>query len=221
MTVLIHPSILSADFVNFQSEFSTIRNADAIHVDVMDGHFVPNLTFGLPMVRRMVEIAELPLDVHLMIENADELACAYADAGAKSVSFHQEASTEPVSLARRIRASGALASIALKPGTSVDFVLDNLDEFDMVLIMTVEPGFGGQKFMEEMLVKVSAARAEISRLGLPTSIQVDGGIDERTIVQAAQAGANCFVAGNAIFAKTDRISEIEKLRNLAQNNTPN
>jgi ribulose-phosphate 3-epimerase len=216
MNVRINPSILSADFVNFQSEFSTIGNADAIHVDVMDGHFVPNLTFGLPMVKRMLEIAELPLDVHLMIENADELAVAYADAGAKSVSFHQEASNSPVSLARRIRSSGAQASIAIKPGTAVDFILDNLSEFDMVLIMTVEPGFGGQRFMEDMLAKVRVARAEINRSGLTTSIQVDGGIDDETIVQAAQAGANCFVAGNAIFGKSDRGRQIDLLRDLAQ-----
>ena len=215
MSARINPSILSADFVNLQSEFETISSADAIHVDVMDGHFVPNLTFGLPVVRRIIEVAQLPIDVHLMIEGVDELGLHYADAGAQSITFHQEASQNPIELARSIRNSGSKASIAVKPGTSIDYVLDNLAEFDMVLVMTVEPGFGGQKFLDEMMPKVAAARAEISRLSLDIRIQVDGGIDESTIATAATAGADIFVAGSSVFSKTNRVDEIRLLRQIA------
>lgn len=215
MKAHIHPSILSADFANFQSEFGTISRADAIHVDVMDGHFVPNLTFGLPVVQRLVQISQLPIDVHLMIENVDDLAVEYADIGAASVTFHQEASNEAVNLARRLKAAGAKASIAVKPGTGLEFVLDNLSEFDMVLVMTVEPGFGGQSFMPEMMSKVQRARAEITRLDLKTRLQVDGGIDEKTINLAALAGADTFVAGSSVFSKTDRNQQIELLRQIA------
>lgn len=215
MTAHIHPSILSADFANFQSEFATISSADAIHVDVMDGHFVPNLTFGLPVVQRLVQISQLPIDVHLMIENVDELAVGYADTGAASVTFHQEASIEAVKLARRLKAAGSKASIAVKPGTGLEFVLDNLNEFDMVLVMTVEPGFGGQSFMPEMMAKVQQARAEITRLGLNIRLQVDGGIDENTIGLAALSGADTFVAGSSVFSKNDRNQQIELLREIA------
>lgn len=215
MTALIHPSILSADFANFQTEFVSISSADAIHVDVMDGHFVPNLTFGLPVVKRLVQISELPIDVHLMIENVDDLAVSYADTGADSVTFHQEASVEAIKLARRLRASGAKASIAVKPGTGLEFVLDNLSEFDMVLVMTVEPGFGGQSFMPDMMSKVKQARAEIDRLGLNIRLQVDGGIDENTIHVAALAGADTFVAGSSVFSKIDRNGQIKLLRDIA------
>jgi len=219
MSIQIHPSILSADFVNLESEISTLGGADAIHVDVMDGHFVPNLTFGLPMVKRIIEVSKAPIDVHLMIENADSIAVSYADAGSQSVTFHYEASSDSVSLARRIRSAGALASIAVKPGTPLTRILENLSEFDMVLVMTVEPGFGGQKFMEDMLSKVIDARAEISRLGLSTTLQVDGGVDDSTIALAAKAGANCFVAGNSVFSHSDRQSRILELRRLAESNS--
>lgn len=218
MNAHIHPSILSADFANFESEFRTISNADAIHVDVMDGHFVPNLTFGFPVVQRLQEISERPLDIHLMIENCDSLAPQYADLGVQSVTFHQEASNDSVALSRRIRSTGALSSIAVKPGTPINYVLDNLSEFDMVLVMTVEPGFGGQKFMDDMMPKVESARAEIRRLGLKTRLQVDGGIDAETIVTAAKAGADTFVAGSSVFSKSDRMQQIELLRNIANHN---
>jgi ribulose-phosphate 3-epimerase len=215
MTAYIHPSILSADFANFQSEFASISLADAVHVDVMDGHFVPNLTFGLPVVKRLIEISELPIDVHLMIENVDKLAVSYADSGASSVTFHQEASMNPIQLARELKAAGAKAAIAVKPGTSLDFVLDNLSEFDMVLVMTVEPGFGGQRFMPDMMTKVREARSEISRLGLDIRLQVDGGIDTETIELASSAGADTFVAGSSIFSKTQRNEQINLLREIA------
>ena len=215
MAAHIHPSILSADFANFESEFQTISDADAIHVDVMDGHFVPNLTFGLPVVKRLFEISSRPIDVHLMIENCDKLAVQYADIGVQGVTFHQEASEDPVQLARDLRAAGTKSAIAVKPGTSMDLVLDNLGEFDMVLVMTVEPGFGGQKFMANMMSKVQAARAEVQRLGLAVKIQVDGGIDEDTIITAAEAGADTFVAGSSIFSVPNRNQKIHLLRELA------
>jgi ribulose-phosphate 3-epimerase len=211
----IHPSILSADFVNFERDFETISNADAIHVDVMDGHFVPNLTFGLPMVKRMVEVASIPIDVHLMIDSPDRDALGYADSGASSVTFHQEAAADPIKIARAVRAAGASAAIAVKPATGLEFVLDHLDEFDMLLIMTVEPGFGGQKFMTEMLPKIVQASEAISSSGKGIRIQVDGGIDLSTISQASAAGADTFVAGSSVFGVENRNERINALRLLA------
>jgi ribulose-phosphate 3-epimerase len=200
MSARINPSILSADFVNFESEFTTIANADLIHIDVMDNHFVPNLTFGLPMVSRMQEITHKPLDVHLMISNADQWALGYAEAGCFSVTFHAEATDNPVALARKIRAAGARAGVAIKPGTSVDSFLEDLAEFDQLLVMTVEPGFGGQSLMESTLEKVSKARRRI---------------DETNIERVAEYGADTFVAGSAVFKAQDRAKQIDKLRNLA------
>jgi ribulose-phosphate 3-epimerase len=215
MSVRIHPSILSADFVNFERDFESISNCDSIHVDVMDGHFVPNLTFGLPVVARMQSVAKRPLDVHLMIENVDTLAERYADTGVDSVTFHVEASKEPVALARRIRATGAKAAVAVKPDTSLDAVLDHLSEFDMVLVMTVEPGFGGQPLIESTLEKVAQARAAINKSGLNILLEVDGGVDASNISRIAAHGADTFVAGSAVFRADDRNAEIELLRNLA------
>jgi ribulose-phosphate 3-epimerase len=215
MSIRIHPSILSADFANFESEFETLQGADALHIDVMDGHFVPNLTFGLPVVKRLVEVAKFETDIHLMIENVDVEAVKYAEIGANSVTFHWEASTQPIATARAIRAAGSRAAIAVKPGTDISLALDALNEFDMVLVMTVEPGFGGQKFMEDMIPKIEAARAEIARLALDVSIQVDGGIDRKTIASASDAGADCFVAGSSVFGSSDRAAEISLLREIA------
>lgn len=215
MSARINPSILSADFVNFESEFATIANADLIHIDVMDNHFVPNLTFGLPMVSRMQEVTQKPLDVHLMISNVDQWALGYAEAGCFSVTFHAEATENPIALARRIRASGARAGVAIKPGTSVDSFLDDLAEFDQLLVMTVEPGFGGQSLIESTLEKVSKARRRIDSEILDIWLQVDGGIDETNIEKVAEYGADTFVAGSAVFKAQDREKQIDNLRNLA------
>jgi ribulose-phosphate 3-epimerase len=216
MDAHIHPSILSADFVNFERDFGTISDADAIHVDVMDGHFVPNLTFGLPVVRRMIEVATRPIDVHLMIENVDELAVAYAEAGAHSVTFHYEASEDPIGLARRLRAAGSKAAIAIKPKTLSDVIIDDIAEFDMILVMTVEPGFGGQKFMSDMLTKVERISTVIRDSNLEVRLQIDGGVDLTNVATAAKAGADTFVAGSCVFGAVDRNGTIRELRLLAQ-----
>ena len=216
MDAHIHPSILSADFVNFERDFGTISDADAIHVDVMDGHFVPNLTFGLPVVRRMIEVATRPIDVHLMIENVDALAVAYAEAGAHSVTFHYEASEDPIGLARRLRTAGSKAAIAIKPKTLSDVIIDDIAEFDMILVMTVEPGFGGQKFMSDMLAKVEKISAVIRDSNLEVRLQIDGGVDLTNVATAAKAGADTFVAGSCVFGAVDRNGTIRELRLLAQ-----
>ena len=216
MTVRINPSILSADFVNFERDFASIASADLIHVDVMDNHFVPNLTFGLPMVRRMQEITPLPLDVHLMISDADRWAPGYAEAGAYSVTFHAEACDQPVALARRLRALGSRAGIAIKPGTSVEPYLEILDEFDQLLVMTVEPGFGGQSLIESTLEKVATARRKIDQEKLSVWLQVDGGIDESNIESVARLGADTFVAGSAVFKNPNRSDQISALRSAAE-----
>lgn len=216
MSARINPSILSADFVNFERDFGTIANSDLIHVDVMDNNFVPNLTFGLPMVARMQQVAPKPLDVHLMIANVDKWAPGYAETGAFSVTFHAEASENPVALARAIRAIGARAGVAIKPGTDVEPFLDLLAEFDQLLVMTVEPGFGGQSLIEDTLTKVSKARRKIDAEKLDVWLQVDGGIDESNIERVASLGADTFVAGSAVFKAQDRAKQIENLRALAE-----
>lgn len=211
----INPSILSADFVNFESEFASIANSDLIHVDVMDNNFVPNLTFGLPMVQRMQQITPKPLDIHLMISNADKWAPGYAESGAYSVTFHAEATQSPVDLARKIRSIGSRAGIAVKPGTEVDSILEDLAEFDQILVMTVEPGFGGQALIEATLEKVSKVRRRIDQERLDVWLQVDGGIDESNIQRVAELGADTFVAGSAVFKSQDRQKQIDNLRDLA------
>ena len=216
MTVRINPSILSADFANFESEFASIATADLIHVDVMVNHFLPNLTFGLPMVARMQEITARPLDVHLMISDVDRWATGYAEAGAYSVTFHAEATDDVVTLARRLRAAGARAGVAIKPGTDVEQYLDVLAEFDQLLVMTVEPGFGGQKLIEETLAKVTKARRRIDQERLDVWLQVDGGIDETNIERVARFGADTFVAGSAVFKTPNRVEQIQTLRSAAE-----
>ena len=216
MTMRIQPSILSADFVNFESEFKTISAADGIHVDVMDGHFVPNLTFGLGMVKRMQEITTLPLDVHLMIENPDQLAAQYAEGGVFSVTVHFEALTDPIATAKAIKSKGARAGLSIKPNTPVADIDDLIQHFDQILVMSVEPGFGGQAFMPASVEKISTIRNLIDSRGLATWLQVDGGIDLVTIGQAASAGADTFVAGSSVFGSSDRNEMIRKLRVAAE-----
>ena len=193
----INPSILAADFVNMQSELARIASADFVHVDVMDNHFVPNLTFGPQMVERIQATSPVPLDVHLMIDDPERWAPGYAELGAASVTFHLEASAEPVTLARRLRAIGARAGVAVKPATPVEGLFDVLDEFDQILVMTVEPGFGGQGFMPETMPKLRLLADEAARRGSQVWLQVDGGISESTIAQAAAAGADTFEIGRA------------------------
>lgn len=212
----INPSILSADFVNLESEMARISNADAAHIDVMDNHFVPNLTIGLPVVERLQKISPVPLDAHLMISNVDRWAPHFADAGLASVTFHVEASDAPVKLARELRARGAKAGMALRPATPVEPYLDMLPELDMLLIMTVEPGFGGQAFLDVVLPKIRRARAAVDGSGVGVAIQVDGGITEETITRAAEAGANIFVAGSAVYGRPSPADAIEALRAKGQ-----
>jgi ribulose-phosphate 3-epimerase len=215
MDIRIQPSILSADFVNFEADFDSISSADGIHVDVMDGHFVPNMTFGPPMVKRMQEIAKLPLDVHLMIENSDHWAPVYASLGVFSVTFHFEACADAVATARAIRSMGSRAGIAIKPGTAVSAIESIINEFDQVLVMSVEPGFGGQSFIQSSLDKITEVRALIDLHSPQTWLQVDGGIDESNISEVSKAGADTFVAGSAVFKSSDRNGQINSLRDLA------
>jgi ribulose-phosphate 3-epimerase len=215
MAVRINPSILAADFANFESELARISSADLVHVDIMDNHFVPNLTFGLPMVQRLQEVTPRPLDVHLMMDDPDRWAPGYAEAGAYSVTFHAEAARDAVGLARRLRSIGARAGLALKPGTPVDDYLEVIDEFDQVLVMTVEPGFGGQLFMQSTMPKLERLRQAVTKNGLDIWLQVDGGINETTIVIAAEAGADTFVAGSSVFAAENPSLQIATLRDLA------
>ncbi len=219
MTARIEPSILSADFVNLEAEVTRIATADAVHVDVMDNHFVPNLTFGPQMVERLQAVSAIPLDVHLMISDADRWAPGYAELGAFSVTFHAEAATDAVALARRLREIGSRAGIAVKPGTDLAPYLDLLPEFDQILVMTVEPGFGGQSFMTDMMTKVAAARAAIDASGIDVWLQVDGGIALDTIRQAAEAGADTFVAGSAVYGSADAEAAIADLRAAAEAHT--
>lgn len=213
-TACIHPSILSADFANLERELSRISTADAVHVDVMDNHFVPNLTMGLPVVTALRQATTLPVDVHLMIEDADRWAPQYAALGCESVTFHAEAARAPVRLARELRAQGSQAAMALKPATGLEGYLDMLGELDMLLMMTVEPGFGGQAFLDLVLPKIARARQAVDDLGGKIAIQVDGGINAETILRAADAGADTFVAGSAVYSAEDPDGAIAELRRL-------
>ena len=215
MPVRINPSILAADFANFERELGRIATADLVHVDIMDNHFVPNLTFGPTMTERLQELSTIPLDVHLMIDDPDRWGLGYAELGAYSVTFHAEAAKDAVALARRLRSIGARAGIALKPGTPVAPFLELLPEFDQVLVMTVEPGFGGQSFMASTMPKLALLRAEVARTGLDVWLQVDGGVDAETIGIAAEAGADTFVAGSAVFRGADPAANIAALREAA------
>ena len=212
----LHPSILSADFARLAEELARIPSADAVHVDVMDNHFVPNLTLGLPVVERLQAVSPVPLDLHLMIEDPDRWAPAYAEAGCASVTFHAEAATAPVKLARELRSAGAKAGLAVRPATPIEPYLDLLPELDMLLVMTVEPGFGGQTFLEVTLPKIRRAADALRAHGGTVALQVDGGITEETIVRAAEAGADTFVAGSAVYGKEDPAAAIAALRETAR-----
>lgn len=216
MSVQIYPSILSADFCDLKNELNTISTADGIHIDVMDYHFVPNLTIGEPVVQRLCEIATLPTDIHLMIENPDRWAINYAAMGATSITFHMGATTAPIRLARQLRTMGAQACFAIRPSEPVEPLFDILNEFDTILIMTVEPGFGGQKFLNNQLNKIARLRQEITRQHLTTHIEVDGGINLTTAPLVTEAGADILVAGSSIFNSENRTQMITNLRQTAQ-----
>lgn len=211
----INPSILSADFGNLQSELARISTADAAHIDVMDNHFVPNLTLGLPVVKRLQEISPIPLDVHLMITRADTEALRYADLGVDSITIHLEACQNPKQTLTDLKDRGVKVAVAVKPATPVEETFDFLPELDMLLIMTVEPGFGGQSILEHTLPKIEVARAEIDRLGKPILLQVDGGVTVENIGRLASLGADCAVAGSAVFGHGEPAANIEALRQAA------
>ena len=216
MTVRINPSILSADFANLAHDLARIDNADFAHVDVMDNHFVPNLSFGPQMVERIKSTSPIPLDVHLMIADQDRWAPGYAELGAESVTLHIEATRDPVATAAVIRSIGSRVGLALKPATHFSDVEEIAHHFDQILVMTVEPGFGGQKFMTDQMDKVRAVAAFRATTGTDFWIQVDGGVDALTIELAAEAGADTFVAGSAVYGADNPAFAIENLRRIAR-----
>ena len=215
MDVRINPSILAADFVNMQRDLDSIATADFAHVDVMDNHFVPNLTFGPQMVGRIQDVSPIPLDVHLMIESPERWAPAYAELGAFSVTFHAESTDDPVAVARTLKSIGSRAGLAIKPNTLIDDYFEIFPEFDQILVMTVEPGFGGQKFIDAVMPKLRLADEYRRRSGLDVWLQVDGGVTLDTIVVAAENGADTFVAGSSVFNAESPEAAIAELRTAA------
>ena len=220
MGIQISPSMLASDFANLAVEAERVSNADWLHVDVMDNHFVPNLTIGMPVVEALARATDVPLDCHLMIEDPDRWAPGYVEAGASSVTFHVEAATAPVRLARELRAKGAKAGMGLRPATPIEPYEDLLPELDMLLVMTVEPGFGGQAFLDVCVPKIRRTRQLIEKHGLELWLQVDGGVSLDTIERCAEAGADVFVAGSAVFRADDPNAMIEQLRAAAKAASP-
>jgi ribulose-phosphate 3-epimerase len=215
MGIRITPSILNADFAHLDREIAKIAPvSDLLHLDVMDNVFVPNFTFDFDSASKIISASPIPVDSHLMIADVDQLAPAYAHAGSASVTIHAEASNDVAKTLRAIRSEGARAGLALKPGTSLDLYSELIDDVDMFLIMTVEPGFGGQKFMDSMMDKVRSARKLIGDRSI--WLQVDGGISLETIEIARDAGADTFVAGSAVFNSPDPADMVTRLRELAQ-----
>lgn len=212
---MIAPSILSADFARLADEAAAVKGADWLHVDVMDAHFVPNLTLGLPVVESLLAATDIPMDCHLMIEDPGRWAPPYAEAGAYNVTFHAEATDSPVAVARDIRAAGAKAGLSVKPGTPLEPYLEILRDFDTLLVMSVEPGFGGQSFIPEVLSKVRAVRKLVDAGELSILVEIDGGINADTVEQAAEAGVDCFVAGSAVYSAADPAAAVESLRRQA------
>ncbi|QYH19695.1 ribulose-phosphate 3-epimerase [Corynebacterium aquatimens] len=214
--IYIAPSILAADYAALGEDVRKVPNADLIHVDIMDGHFVPNLSFGPDVTKAVNGVTEQFLDMHLMIEQPERWFETYAQAGGDRMVFHVEATGDHIAAAKQCRGLGVQSGFAVKPGTPIEPYLGDLEHFDEVMVMSVEPGFGGQKFMPEVLSKVMLLRDAIREQGLDTIIGIDGGIANATIAQAAEAGVDAFVAGSAVFGADDPAAAVERLRQLAQ-----